>query len=167
MKSTVIKAINNQIKEELYSAYIYLSMSAWAKAKTLDGFSNWFFVQYKEEVDHAMGFYNYLLERGQQVELSAISQPPKEFNKASELFNQALKHEKYITGKIHQLFELAQKEKDHGFASFLTWYIDEQVEEEANASQYVEKLKMIGDNISGLMFLDSVLGQRKYIPAKI
>ncbi|MFC1653832.1 ferritin [Patescibacteria group bacterium] len=157
---------NKQIMEELHSAYIYLAMSAWAKEKSLDGFGNWFEVQFKEEMDHAMGFYNYILSVGGSVKLMAIAEPKIDVKKPEDLFSLGLEHERYITSKIHDLYLLAQEEGDVAAQSFLKWYVDEQVEEEDNASKYLERVKMAGDG-AGLLMLDQELLARIHTPASI
>lgn len=156
--------INNQINEELFSSYLYLSMAAYAKEKNLDGFANWFEIQAKEEVDHAMGFYSYLLDAHGSVELQAIAKPENKFSSPAVLFSEAFKHEQHITQRINFLYDLAEKEKDHALKSLLKWYLDEQVEEEANASKYVEKMKLAGDNGSVLFMIDTELAARVYVP---
>jgi len=163
MTQKVVQALNNQIKEEIYSAHLYLSMSAFCSDLTLDGFANWFMVQYKEEMDHAMGFYQFILDRGDRVELQAIPQPEKDFE-LKDLFKESLKHEKFITGEINKLFELARSEKDYALESFLKWYINEQVEEEANASDLVDKMMRAKDDNQSLMLLDQELLARQYVP---
>ncbi|MBU1166860.1 ferritin [Patescibacteria group bacterium] len=164
MNKKIEEAINKQINEELFSEYIYLSIAAYADYKNLKGFAQWFTVQAKEERDHAMGFYLHLLERGGQVKLEAIKKPPATFGKPVDMFTLALKHEKYITDKINKLYELARKEKDYAFESFVKWYIDEQVEEEATASEWLEKLKMAGDKPNIIMMIDKELEARQYTP---
>lgn len=155
-------AINHQIKEELYSSYLYLSMSAYAAGRNLKGFANWFSVQAKEELDHAMGFFTYLLNRGGKVELLEIPKPPNVFKSPKSLFDEGLKHEQFITGKINLLYELSGEEKDYSFQSFLKWYIDEQVEEEGNAAEMIEKMKMAGESEATLLLIDSQLAIRVY-----
>jgi ferritin len=156
------KAINAQINKELFSEYLYLSMSAWFAKENLDGFANWMLVQAQEEHFHAMKFFNYVIERGGEVELLAIEKPAKEFKNPLAAFKAALEHEQFITKSINELMDLAIKEKDHAARSFLQWYVDEQVEEEANADRIVNQLKMVGDNIQVLFMLDRELGQRTY-----
>ena len=155
------KAINEQINRELYSSYLYLSMSAYAEHAGLKGFANWFRVQYEEEVKHALKFFDYVNEQGGRVELAAIDEPPAEFKSPPALFDQSLKHEQYITKSIGELVDLAIKEGDHATNEFLQWYVKEQVEEEANALELVTKLKMIGPSGSGLLYLDGKLAKRK------
>ncbi|HOH46475.1 MAG TPA: ferritin [Candidatus Cloacimonadota bacterium] len=156
------KAINNQINKELFSEYLYLSMSAWFAKENLDGFANWMLVQAQEEHFHAMKFFNYVIERGGEVELLAIEKPAKEFKNPLNAFKAALEHEGFITKSINELMDLAIKEKDHASRSFLQWYVDEQVEEEANADRIVNQLKMVGDHMQGIFMLDRELGQRTY-----
>lgn len=158
------KEINNQINEELFSSYLYLSMAAYAKEKSLDGFANWFEIQAKEEIDHAMGFYHYLLDANGTVELEAIKKPQSTFAKPIDLFTGGLKHEKHITARINFLYDLAQEEKDHSLKSLLKWYLDEQVEEEANAKKYVDKMTLAGDDGSALLMIDTELAARIYTP---
>ena len=122
------KAINGQINKELYSAYLYLAMSAYSQGLGLKGFANWFRVQYGEELGHALKFVDYLHEHGNEVVLEAIEKPPAAFKSPASLFEQALKHEQFVTRSIHGLVDLAAKERDHATQSFLKWYVDEQVE---------------------------------------
>lgn len=157
-------AINEQINRELYSEYLYSAMSAWFASKTLNGFATWMEVQAREEHSHAMGFYKYLLDRGGRVELKAIPKPPKDFKDAMDAFKKTLDHEHFITKSINELKDLAIKEKDHAFDSFLNWYVDEQVEEENNDETIIGKLEIIKGRPEGLLFLDAELGQRVYTP---
>ncbi len=158
------EAINKQIKEEMYSSYLYLSMSAYFENIGLRGFANWMYVQFQEEKDHAMKFYRYLIERGGRVKLYALQEPPHEWNSPLHAFEETLKHEKYITQCINDLVDLAEKKKDRATFNLLQWYIDEQVEEEANDEEIIQKLKMIGDNPQGLLMLDRELASRTYVP---
>jgi ferritin len=155
------KAINEQINREMYSAYLYLAMAAYAEQTGLKGFANWFRVQNEEETEHAMKFFDYIHEQGGRVELGAIEKPPAEFKSPQALFDQSLKHEQFITKSIGELVDLAVKENDHATRNMLQWYVKEQVEEEANAQEIVTKLKMIGPSGSGLLYLDGKLAKRK------
>ncbi len=157
------KAINKQINEEMYSAYLYLAMSAYFQDISLPGFANWMYVQYQEEVTHAMKFYRYLVERGGRVELHAIAEPPKEWKSPLHAMEETLNHERHITQLINELADLAEKKKDRATLNLLQWFIDEQVEEEANDEEIIAKLKMVGDSPSGLLMLDSQLGQRTFV----
>jgi ferritin len=163
MKNTVIKSVNAQIAEELSSAYIYLGMAAYAESINLKGFANWFTVQAKEELTHAMGFYKHLVNRGEKIDLAAMPKPSTSYKSIVEAVAETLKHEKYITDKINKLFELATKEKDYPLASILKWYIDEQVEEEGNATELLDKTKMVGKNETTLYMLDKELATRVFI----
>ncbi|HWQ80869.1 MAG TPA: ferritin [Ignavibacteria bacterium] len=157
-------AINSQINKELYSAYFYLAMSAYCKTKDLDGFANFFYVQYQEETFHAMKFYNYLLDRGGDVVLTKIDTPPADFKSPLDVFEKTLEHEQFVTKSINDLLDLSIKENDHASASFLKWYVDEQVEEEATVSRLVNRMKLVGDNVGGLFIVDSELKARVFTP---
>jgi ferritin len=153
-------AINEQIKNELYSAYLYLSMSAHFEAANLPGFANWMRVQSQEETLHAMIFFDYVNERGGRVVLQAIDQPPVEFGSPLSIAQQVLEHEQKVTGLIHQLYALALKENDYPSQIKLQWFVTEQVEEEKHADEIIQRLKMAGDNLNALLMLDRELGQR-------
>lgn len=153
-------ALNEQIRHELGSAYIYLSMAAYCESENLPGFAHWMKLQAQEEVGHAMRFYKYINERGGRVILQALEQPPVEFKSPRDVFVQTLVHEQFITGRINELYALALAEKDYATQSFLTWFIDEQVEEEAHATEIVETLKMAGDKGQALVMLDRQLARR-------
>jgi ferritin len=161
MLSKVIQdAINEQIKNEMYSAYLYLSMSAHFEATALAGFARWMQVQNQEEWAHAMKFYAYVNDRGGRVTLKAIDQPPAEFGTPMEVFQQVLEHEQQVTGMIHNLYALAIKENDPATQVMLQWFITEQVEEEKNATQIIEQLKMIEERSTAVLMLDKQLGKR-------
>ncbi|GAB4469491.1 MAG: ferritin [Anaerolineales bacterium] len=153
-------AMNEQIKNELYSAYLYLSMAAHFESKTLGGFANWLRLQAQEELNHAMKFYNFILERGGEVTLKAIDQPPSSWKSNLEAFEQVLQHEQKVTKNITDLYELALKEKDYPSQVMLQWFIEEQVEEEKNATEIIEKLKMIEAHGTAVLMLDHELGKR-------
>lgn len=157
------KELNNQINEELFSSYLYLSMSAYLNAKGLSGFSNWMRIQAKEELDHATKFFDYILERNEIVTLETIDQPKHEWNGILDIFEATLAHERHITERINFLASLAIEEKDFATQSFLKWFIDEQVEEEANDENMLNKLRLIGDNSSAIFFLDQEAGSRVYV----
>ena len=154
-------AINEQIKNELYSAYLYLAMSNHFEEKNLNGFANWLRVQFEEEQEHALKFLDYVHDRGGQVVLKAIDQPPSSFGTNLEVFQQVLEHEKKVTSLIHKLYELALKENDYPTQIMLQWFIDEQVEEEKNASEIIAKLEMIEAHGTAVLMLDHDLGKRK------
>ena len=160
LNKKVQDAINTQIKNELYSSYLYLSMAAHYEAANLPGFASWMRVQSQEEVTHAMKFYDYVNDRGGRVTLYAIDQPPSEWKSSLELFQQVLEHEQKVTGMINQLYELALAEKDFPTQVMLQWFITEQAEEEKNASFVVAELKMIEERGTSILFLDKQLGKR-------
>jgi ferritin len=154
------QAINEQIKNELYSAYLYLSMSAYFEAENLPGMARWMRLQSDEEVSHAMKFFEYLYDRGSRVVLQAIDQPPAEFAGPLEIFKKALAHEKKVTGMINDIYALAVKENDYASQIMLQWFIEEQVEEEKSAGDVVALLEMIGTHAPSMMMLDRQLGAR-------
>jgi len=153
-------AMNEQIKNELYSAYQYLSMAAYCESVNLPGFARWMRVQAREETEHAMKFYDFILDRNGRVVLQAIEGPVVEFGSPLEVFEQALEHEQRVTGMINDLYELAVGENDYASQTFLQWFVREQVEEEKNAGDVVETLKMVGDRSEAIFLLDRELGQR-------
>ncbi len=158
------KALNKHLNEELYSSYLYLSMSAYFESKNLSGFANWMKVQYQEENLHAMKFYAYILQKGGKVKLLKIDEPKTEWNSTIEVYEDTLNHEQKITGLINDLVDLAVQERDHATVTFLNWFVTEQVEEEANVVKILEDLKMIADNRSGLFMLDRELATRTFVP---
>lgn len=160
INQTVQDAINEQIKNELYSAYLYLAMSAQFEAEGFSGFAKWTRLQAEEEVEHAMKLFDYINERGGRVNLQAIDQPPSAFGSPLSVFEEVFKHEQKVTGLINNLYEVALKESDYATQVMLHWFIEEQVEEEDNASQMVERLKMAGDNKGAILQLDHLAGSR-------
>ena len=153
-------AINDQIKHELYSAYFYLSMSAWAESSNLGGAAKWLAMQAEEEQEHAMKFYGYVHDRGGKVTLQAIPQPPNEFTSLLDVFEQVQEHEGKVTALINRLYEIAQKDNDYPTQVMLQWFITEQVEEEKNAAQIVDTLRMVGAQAQGLLMVDRMLAAR-------
>jgi len=158
------KALNGQINAEFFSSYLYLSMNAHFAATGLPGCARWMEAQAQEEWFHGMKIYNYLLERGGKVKLEAIPKPKGSWASPLAVFKDVLAHEQKVTGLINDLMDLAVAEKDHATSIFLSWFVSEQVEEEATASGIVDKLKLIGKDAGGLFALDSELGQRVFTP---
>ncbi len=156
------KAINEQIKHELYSEYLYMSMQAWFAGENLDGMASWMEAQSQEERFHAMKFFRYLLDRGGKIELKALEKPPVDFKNPLNAFKEALRHEQFVTGKINELMDLACEENDHASKSFIQWFVDEQVEEEATAEGIVRQLEMIKDNTAGIYMINAELGKRTF-----
>ncbi|MGE3270791.1 MAG: ferritin [Chloroflexota bacterium] len=160
ISTSVTDALNDQLKQELYSSYLYLAMSAYADSENLPGFAHWLRVQADEERGHAMKFYDFILDRDGKVALQALPQPPRDFGSPTDLFEQVLAHEQEITSLIEQLYRKASAEQDHATQIFLEWFISEQVEEEKTASQILETVRMAGDNKVGLLMLDRELASR-------
>ncbi len=154
-------AINDQIKNELYSAYLYLAMSAHFESQSLVGFASWMRVQAREEVTHGMKLFEYLNDRGGRVELQAIPAPPSAFESPLAIFRQSYQHEQEVTASIHRLYALAAQENDYPTQVALTWFVNEQVEEEKTAADIVAQLEMVADNRTALLLLDRELAGRK------
>ena len=158
------KAINGQINAELYSAYLYASMSAWFSSRNLPGFANWMRVQVQEEMLHVAKFYDYLHSRGGKVLLAPIDGPPTDWQSPLDAFSAVYAHEQKVTSLINGLVDVAIKEKDHAARLFLDWFVNEQVEEEESASGVVNQLRLMADAPGGLFMLDRELGQRIFTP---
>jgi ferritin len=158
------KALNVQVNAEMYSAYLYLSMSAYFQSKSLSGFASWMRVQAQEEMVHAMKIYDFVNERGGRVILEPIEAPPKDWDSPLATFEAVYEHEQKVTGLINELVELALEKHDHATNIFLQWFVSEQVEEEDSANDVVEKIKLVGDAKGGLFMLDRELGQRVFTP---
>jgi ferritin len=156
----VQEAMNGQFKNEYYSGYLYLAMAAHFDTNNLPGFAHWMRAQAHEELEHAMKFYHYLYERGGNLVLQAIDQPPADFGTPLEAFEQTLAHERKVTALIDDLYALAVAEKDYASQVFLQWFISEQVEEEANATAIIETIKMAGQKGQALVMLDRQLAAR-------
>jgi len=160
LSKAMLKALNDQINEEMYSSYLYLSMSSWFKAQNFNGFASWLALQSKEEWAHAMKIYDYIyLQRG-TVTLDAIKKPTASWKSPLDVFEAGFKHEQHITSCFGKLMDLAKKEDDHATEIFLQWYVSEQVEEESNFDEIVAMLKLIGDHTGNLFMVDKRLGKR-------
>ena len=157
-------ALNEQVNAELYSAYLYLAMSAWFEEKNLKGFANWMRIQYQEETSHAMKFFDFINERGGKAVLKAIAAPKGNQKNAIDIFQETLKHEQHVTSLINNLVNIAISEKDHATNNELQWFVKEQVEEEANATGILEELKMIEGKGPALFMIDRELKQRVFVP---
>lgn len=164
IKKTVSDAINAQINAEFYSAYLYLSMSAYFEAQGLPGFANWMRVQFEEEQFHALKFYDYVNERGGRVLLTTFETPKHEWENMVEVFEDVLKHEIHVTDLINNLVDIAMAEKDHASVAFLQWFVNEQVEEEANVEKILSQLRLIGGKGDGILMLDRELATRVFVP---
>lgn len=158
------KAFNGQINAEIYSSYLYWSMSAALMEMNLPGFANWMRVQAMEEMTHTDKFFNYTIERGGRVKLAAIDGPPTEWKDVEAIIQNVKSHEAHVTALINGLMDLALTEKDHAGAMFLQWFINEQVEEEANVAEILGKLKVAGTTSAALYMLDKEMATRTFVP---
>lgn len=157
----IVKALNDQINAEMYSHYLYLGMAAYYQDENLPGFAAWMKKQAGEEMAHAMKIYDHVIERGGRVTLQKIDAPPAKWNSPSAAFENAYKHECEISAKINNIVDIAIAEKDHATNVFLHWFVDEQVEEEAQALEIVNHMKMLGESKGGLLVLDHHLAKRE------
>lgn len=165
ISKTLEAALNDQINKEFYSEHLYLSMAAACSSKfNLDGVANHFIVQGQEEHFHAMKYFNFVLEKGGNVELKDVKQVKTEFASIEEIAEETLEHEQFVTASINNIMDIAIKESDHAVASFLKWFIDEQVEEEASAEAILNKIKLINGNGMGLLMLDQELSNKVFAP---
>ena len=160
-------ALNDQLNFELYSAYIYLSMAAYLDSENLTGMSTWMKIQAQEEMGHVLRFYNFINDRDGRVLMAPVQGPKTEWKSPLEAFQNAYEHECVVSGRIHDLVDLATKEKDHPAATFLQWFVTEQIEEEASTQEVVEKIKLAGEASGGLYLLDKELGQRPLPPSPL
>lgn len=161
LKREMEDALNRQINEELYSSYLYLSMSAYFEQQGLSGFSKWMMIQAKEELKHAMKIYNYIISRNGVVKLFGLKEPPHTWDSILHAAESAYEHEKYITTKIHELVNLAQKIDDKATENFLQWFVEEQVEEEKNSYDLLRKVRMVEKHVGALLQLDRILSERE------
>ncbi|MCK8059256.1 MULTISPECIES: ferritin [unclassified Fusibacter] len=164
LKDKLNQAYNKQINAEFYSAFLYLSMSAYFENRNLPGFANWMRIQFEEEQFHALKFYNYVNERGGRVVLEAMDQPITDWDNMIHVFEETLKHEEHVTSLINDLMALAIEERDYASTSFLQWFIDEQVEEESNVNSILDQLKLINGEGHAVLMLDRELATRTFVP---
>ena len=163
LKEKVQKAINDQINAEQFSAFLYLSMSAYFYDKGLPGFANWMYIQYQEELTHANKFFKYVNDRGGKVIQKAIEQVETNFDGVIDAFEKTLEHEQKVTASINNIMDVALAESDHATVSFLKWFVDEQVEEEANVTELLDTLKLIDGQGNGIFMLDRELRGRVFV----
>jgi len=163
LNDKLAKALNDQVNAEFYSAYLYLAMSAAANGIGFKGAANWLFVQAQEEMAHGAHMYEYIAERGATATFAVINQPPDAFSGISDIYEKVLEHEQKVTRLINTLATIAMQETDHAAYQFMMWYVCEQVEEEASASEILDKLRFAGDNKALLLSLDSELGVRQFV----
>ncbi|MGC8976865.1 MAG: ferritin [Candidatus Ratteibacteria bacterium] len=160
MDKELLKELNLQIRKELYSAYLYLSMASYLDYINLEGFSHWMKVQAKEEFGHAMRIYEFLNDRGERVIFEEIEKPPSDFSSPLDVFEKILEHEKEVTKSIENLYKLAKEKNDYSSEIMLQWFINEQVEEEKQASVILEKIKKIEDKPHLILMIDKELAKR-------
>lgn len=161
LSATMLDAMNEQIRREFESAYIYLGMAAYFDGENLPGFAHWMKIQFEEELAHTFKFYDHVNDRGGQVVLGAVDKPSSSYDSPLDAFKTALKHEQHITKSIHDLYDLADEEQDHASKQFLHWFIEEQVEEEQNADEIVQTLSMVESSPQAILILDRELAQRQ------
>ncbi|MFH1282406.1 MAG: ferritin [bacterium] len=160
------ESLNHQLNREIYSAYLYLAMSTYASSINLKGVANWFKVQMEEELSHAQKFFNYIQQQNGTIVLKDIEAPVQKYTSTIDLFEKTLEHEKKVTKLIHSLMDQAKKERDHATEIFLQWFVTEQIEEEENAADLVEKFKLAGKDSNSLLTIDSQLAERTFVPPK-
>ncbi|MXW64076.1 MAG: ferritin [Bacteroidetes bacterium SB0662_bin_6] len=161
ISQTMQDAINDQIQAELESAYLYLALAARMEQLNLKGFAHWLRLQWQEETQHALKFYDYLLQRDGVVRLKALPTPAYEAETPLEIFELVLEHEQYITRRINDLYALSNKERDYASQTLLQWFVDEQIEEEESARDIIDDLRLVGDSGASLFLLDRELAQRQ------
>jgi len=165
MDSDLHQLLNQQINNEMSSSYTYLAMSAWLEETPYAGFAQWMYVQSLEETEHAMKFYRYLSDRDVKVELKALEQPCGSYSKVVEVFKASLEQEQRVTSQIHEIYSKAQEVRDHETTNFLNWFLDEQVEEEKQVRDMIERLELVEDYPVGMLQLDQEAAQRKPLAA--
>ncbi len=164
MDKKLVEEINKQITFEFYSEFLYLSMASYASDLDLPGFENWYLMQAAEEDLHATKFVNYLHARNEKAIITGFENPPVDFESLLDSFEQALEHEKFVTGRINLLMSIAHEVKDYAAISFLNWYVDEQVEEEESFTNMIGQIKLVGNRGQGLYHLDKQAGARTFTP---
>lgn len=160
MNKRVLDELNMQIKHEMESYYIYLSMAAWLESNSYDGMAHWMRIQAHEEMEHAMRFFNHIIERGEKITLLDLKQLKTDWGSVKEIFDDAYEHEKFITSRINTCMTAVREEKEYASEGILNWFVEEQIEEEANTSKIVDQIKMIGNEGKGIYMLDKELGAR-------
>lgn len=160
----LVDAINDQIAFEIHSALIYKAMQAYFESEDFPGMANWMNVQYQEELAHAEKMFGFVCEAGGRAKMLALEEPRNDYSSPLEVFETALAHEQIVTGRINNLMDLAQQEKNHAAQIFLQWFVTEQIEEEANAGLIIRKLKRVEGDGRGLLMIDQELAQRVFVP---
>ncbi|UCZ53942.1 ferritin [Bacillus shivajii] len=158
----LVKGLNDQMNYEFYSAHVYLAKAAYCSSESLDGFANFFLQQAEEERFHAMKFYNFINDLGERAEIVGMETPNNEFSSVLDSFEKALDHEKEVTQRIYKLADMALDEREHATMTFLNWFIEEQVEEEATFDNLIQKLQRIETDSNAFYMLDNELGKRTF-----
>ncbi len=164
LSEKLLSKLNEQITHEFYSAHYYLAMAAYFKKEDLDGFANFFIVQAEEERFHAMKFFEFIYDQGEEAVITGFKNPKRDFQSAEEIFSLALEHEKLVSSLINDLMNLAQEENHYPSIGFLQWFIDEQVEEEASMSKLLSQVKRVGEKGHGILMIDRELAVRTFTP---
>ena len=168
LSKKMLKTLNEQIAKEWYSGYLYMQMAAYFDSENLPGFAHWMRVQGQEELSHGLIFFNYVCERDGYVELGPIESPVGKFDSPLDVFEKTLKHEQLVTALIHNLVNIAIEEKDHASKNRLEWFVSEQVEEEANATTMIGKLKRLKKDSEAIFLLDAENATRVFaVPAPL
>ena len=157
ISNTMAKKLNGQVNNEFYSAYFYMSMSAYSESENLKGVAAWFMAKYNEEMAHAMKIYRYLHDQGARVELEADDKPTCDYAGVLDMFEKTLAHEQEVTASFNELVDAALSEKDHATNIFLHWFVTEQIEEEATVSDIIGRVKLVGERGEGLFHIDNEL----------
>lgn len=161
LSKSMEEALNRQINREFYSSYLYLAMSASCESMNMRGFAHWLKVQAKEEHAHAMKIYDYVIVRGGRIALEPIEAPRGKWTSVGKIFEEVYAHEQKVTGMINNLVDLAINEKDHASFEMLQWFVKEQVEEEAQSGEILSQIKIVGDVVGHLFYMDHHLGKRE------
>ena len=162
ISNKMCKALNDQVNAELFSSYLYLSMSSWFSERSLSGFASWMRIQAQEEISQAMKIYDYIIELGGKIQLAAIEQPESSWKSAVAVVEEVARHEAKVTGLVNDLVEVALSKKDHAANIFLQWFVAEQVEEEASVGEVFERMKMIDGDSAGMFAMDMELAKRVF-----
>ena len=160
LNDQIKKLLNEQVNKEMYSAYLYLDFSGFFGGKGLSGFAEWYKKQAKEEMEHAFKIYDYIHDNGEKVELLQIDKPNVSLNDELQVLKEGLKHEQYVTSLIHNIYETAMNTKDYRTMQFMDWFIKEQCEEEANATELIDKYELYSKGVGGLYLLNKELSKR-------
>ncbi len=158
----VEEVLNKQVNAELWSAYLYLSMSAWCESRGFKGFANWMRVQFHEETSHALKIYDYVISRSGEIKLQPIAAVKTSWDSLLNMFEETYEHECKVTNLINDCYEVALAEKDYATTTMLQWFINEQIEEESNALEIIDVLKITGEKSGGIFYLDKKLGHRTF-----